>query len=786
MIIKGRVVDDSSGDPLGWATIALFNPVDSSLITGDNTHENGSFSLTVQRGTYLFRAGFMGYNDYYTTLKAEGSEVNLGTIRLYAEGTTLEEITVEGGRALFENDIDKRVFNVENSILAQGGSASELLATLPSIQVDENGGISMRGSGNILIYINGRPSNLSGDDSESILEQFPANSIKSVELITNPSSRYDAAGVGGIINIILKKDERRGLNGQVNSSAGTRHKYTGGLNLNYSSGKWNLFTNYNYQYRELYMLSESFRESKKGSGSPILDQDFDTQAAMQSHLIRSGADYSINDKSTLGFYVQGNLRSRERGRVYNQRYLNAARNLDSMNVRHLTEKQKGLNFESGITYNLDIDSSGQKLFGSVSFAKDQQDRIENFDQLYFNQALQEIPENRILQIYGRPSNSNLYLFQLDYEKPLENAGKIEAGFKSTISQNYRSQEFLQKDLQLDVYFLNDTISNAFRFDEIVHAGYLIHRGEFEKFGYQAGLRGELTLTESFQENNQETFVNNYFNLFPSLFLSYEVNKGKEIQANYSRRIERPGLWSLTPFYNAQDLLNLRIGNPYLQPEFTHSYEAGYMQETEHHFFMGTVYHRRSTDILTRLIEIRDNNVAVQTWANANSRISTGLELINQFYFTKNIDATVTGNFFHSEIIGSNIAEGLNNSNFSWTINVLGNIKIPGIVSVQLQSNYRGPIVIPQGEIAPMFGLNIGAKKDFWDKKATLSLNVSDVFYTQIFRIQTSDAHFYQERMFNRETRIGTLSFTYRFKGYKEQQKKKNSKGDDFSGDSEMF
>ncbi|EIM73873.1 TonB-dependent receptor, partial [Nitritalea halalkaliphila LW7] len=237
---------------------------------------------------------------------------------------------------------------------------------------------------------------------------------------------------------------------------------------------------------------------------------------------------------------------------------------------------------------------------------------------------------------------------------------------------------------------------------------------------------------------------------------------EELTANFSRRISRPNIWALAPIFRVNDLFNLSIGNQELQPEFTNSYEFGYMKGWDKYLLNAVVYHRFTTDVQTRVIRLNEDNVSVQLRENANSRSSTGLELVNQFQFTSWFDATLSGNFFYSEIIGENIEANFNNSNFSWTVNLLANMAIPKFASLQIQADYRGPIVLPQGEIEPIWGVNMGLRKDLFNKKATISVNVSDIFNTRIFRIRTTDENFDFQRLFNRETRIGTIAFTYRF------------------------
>ena len=775
--IKGKVNDRESNQPMEFANVALLSIADSSLVTGGMTDLDGTFSFeTDQIGDFILRVGFIGYENYFKNISVgEKPTVNVGTIRVITDATNLQEVVVEGVTSMFESDIDKRTFNVENSIVAEGATATELLETLPSIQVDDEGGISMRGSGNILIYINGRPSNLSGDDAESILAQFPANSIKSVELITNPSSRYDAAGVGGIINIVLKKNEKTGLNGQANVSVGTRDKYQAGINMNYGTGIVNIYGSYNYQNRRLFREGEGLRQSFLPSTSPFLDQDNYGERVDVNHLVRTGIDVNFTENKTLGFYVQGNFRDRTAFNQLNQRNENSLRQLDSLFVRNTDDSRQSYNIETGLNYAWDIDTLGQRLFSSISYSYDNRFQEEIYDQLFFNQFNQEVPTNRLLQINERPQSSNFYVLQLDYEKPFSNGGKLESGLKGTFGEWDRGQDFFQGDASTEfIPERNDFFSDGFNFKEDIYAAYLSYRNRIGKLGYQGGLRGEYTETRSIQERNQNVVINNYFNLFPSLYFSYDLGEEEEFSANFSRRISRPNIWALAPIFRVSDLFNLSVGNPFLQPELTNSYEVGYMKGWEKYLLNATVYHRFSTDILTRVIRLDDDNVAIQTRENANSRSSTGFEMVNQIQVTQWFDATLTGNVFYSEIIGDNIEAGFNNSNLSWTVALLGNMAIPNFATVQIQGNYRGPIVLPQGEIEPMWGINAGIRKNIMNNRATVSLNVSDIFNTRIFRIRTEDSRFVQDRMFNRETRIGTISFAYRFGGFKDR----NGRGGD--------
>ncbi|PSL05743.1 outer membrane beta-barrel family protein [Cecembia rubra] len=778
--IKGKVSDGDNNRPMEFANIALLTIEDSSLVTGGMTDLEGRFSFdTDQKGNFMLRVGFMGYENYWQEVSLGNKNIlNLGNIIIRVDATNLQEVVVEGVTSMFESDVDKRKYNVANSILAEGASAAELLATLPSIQMDDEGEISMRGSGDILIYINGRPSNISGDGIDAVLSQFPANSIESIELITNPSARYDATGVGGIINIILKKDEKLGLNGQTQISVGTRDKYGANINLNYGGNKVNYFASYNYQNRRLFRESEANRISNIPGISPVLDQDSYGEDVNISHLIRTGLDYNVSDRSTLGFYVQGNIRERRGENILNQRFLSSQNNLDSLFVRENFETNSSFNMESGITYGINLDTLGQRIYTSLSYAKDSRNDADFFEQAFFNPFLVENFEKFISQDLPRSQTSDLTVFQFDYIKPFLNGGVFEAGLKGTFSYWTRDQNFFQSDFNSNNEMVEiDTISNTFDFKEDIYATYLNYKNSKGKLQYQVGLRAEYTETLSNTGNTGERIVNNYFNLFPSVYGVYRLGKDEEVILNYSRRISRPRLWGLTPFYRVNDPLNLQIGNPLLQPEFTDSFEAGYQKGWTNFLFNATLYQRFSTDVQSRIVQLFDNNVSITTRENAARRNNSGLEIINQIQLASWWDATISGNFFYSEIIADNLERPFRNSNFSWTMNLLTNLSISNFATFQMQANYRGPIVLPQGEIEPLYSVSAGIKRNVFSGKGTISLNVSDIFNTQVFRIRVNDERFEQSRLWNRETRIGTLAFTYRFGGFKEKNGKSRERND---------
>jgi len=797
--VTGVVKDAENETALEFTQVAIMNKADSTLITGSTTDIEGKFRIeTSLYGDFLLRVSFIGFQELWMPVEIEDGNNELGEIYLSAGAQQLSEVQVTAAAALFRSEADRRVFNVENMTVAEGGTAIQLLETLPSVQVDEEGNISLRGSGNVLIYINGRPTNLASDDTESILEQYPSDAIKEVELITNPSARYEAEGVGGIINIILKEQRLQGFNGQVNVSSGTGNKYTGGVNMNLREGNWNFFTNYSYQYREMWEVANSYRENFIPELSPVLDQDYYTENWRRGHLLRFGTEYHFNPNSSLRAYSSINARSRDRERIYNIRSMTSNMDLDSMYVRLLEEDQSRTNYEIGADYGWQ-DDNGRRFRASASYAWSNQDRIEYFDQSFFNNEMQEIASRHVDQFYERPLSGNLLILQADFEESLGEDMRLETGLRSEMRFDDRAQNFGQLDNQTGLY--NDIVlngipvSNAFTYERNIHAAYVSFTDNRGALSYQVGLRGEYTQTEAWQDYglrsgflDDENFspvrdtisTDNYFRLFPSAFLNYRISDNQDIQASYSRRIRRPWTGSLMPFLNAQDFFNLRLGNPYLQPASTNNFEINYIRSWENYMVTGGVFHRYTTDAHSRLF-VLFNQGSMVTWNNANTTNATGVELINYFTWNDNFDATLTGNFYYSQVSSEVEGRSFSNESYSWTLSLLGNLNLPGLFSTQLSANYWGPRVIPQGMIRSVFSMNIGLRRNVLNNQGTISLNVSDVFNSRRFSLETNGNEFFQEREFYRESRVLTLSFTWRFRDYRDRNGGRNG-GNDFGGD----
>jgi iron complex outermembrane recepter protein len=782
-IISGTIKDVITGQPLEFAQAALMK-ADSSLVTGSISNASGEFQFsTSETGTFLMRISYVGYENVWQPVSLQNGVNQLGTLAMAPSSSQLTGVEISAGALIARTDGEKRIFNVENMTVAEGGTALQVLETLPSVQVDQEGNLSLRGSGNILILIDGKPTNLAGEDAGTILQQYPASLIKEVELITNPSARYDAEGVGGIINIVLKQKRAPGINGQLNASVGTGNKYTGGLILNYSKNKLNFSSSYSWQSRESWRSSAGYRELLDPLMSEILSQDDRSDNQQVSHLVRTGLDYNFSKTSSARIFANFNLRNSSNEGISNSRFFSPASQPDSILVRETIGADERQNLEFGIAYNWQ-GVKGKKLNTLASWTIDSRSDLEEIEQFFYLSSLDEAPGRDLSQTYERPSGNQQGVLQMDFEQQLGEARRLEAGVKSNLRIDDREQIFMVLD-PTTMQYVNDVfISNEFSYNEQIHAAYTIFRDKTGKFSYQAGLRGEFTLTESYQPRIDSTYSYDYFKLFPSVFLGYDLGSNQNVQFSYSRRIRRPWSGSLVPFLVVQDQYNYRSGNPYLKPEFTDNFELNYNKSWTVYTLNAGVFHRYTTNALSRLV-VPFGDATLVTWENADTRNSTGVELVNNLNFSRNLNARLTGNVFRSSITAQSGSNTFSNDRISWSLNLMGNYNIPKYFSTQVIAFYQGPIVVPQGEILPTFALNLGLRRNVINNQGTISLNVSDVFNTRRFALKTANDIFYLEREFNFDSRVVTLAFTWRFLGFRERNGFNRDSG--FNGEMEdMF
>ena len=783
-VVTGTVLDKTDNSPIEFATITMSSRRDSSFVTGGITDKKGRFTISeIPLGMYEARITFIGYdveviNAIRLTPK-ESTTANLGDVKLSPTVNDLDAAEVVAETPYMEMKMDKRVFNVEESLGTTGGSATDIIETLPSVQVDIDGNISLRGSQNVTILIDGKPSALTGASRQAIMEQIPASSIERIEIITNPSAKYDPDGMTGIINVVLKKNKLAGFHGNVTATIGTGDQYNGSLGLNYRTPKVNLFTHYSYRYADRFFRSTNDRTTfNTDEGDLFLTQKTDGGRIRQNHTIQSGVDFYLSPTLTLS--TSGTL--------------NLGTDADQDSVLNLQQYDSGLilnNFyrftdgsEDGRGYDINVGMIKQ-------FSGPQHEWTA--DARYSDNAEEELNEfdNRdLLLLDGLPEFSGVDEFnftndgrktltvQTDYVRPMNGEdGKLELGYKSIIQQLNNEFEGYEQDTLTGSYVAQLDRNNEFVYDEQIHSVYGTYGRKVNRISFLGGLRVEQVFTTSTLVTTDEVFNNDYFSLFPSAFFTYDLSESNKMSLSYSRRINRPRTRQLNPFPNYSDNLSLRKGNPFLLPEYTNSFELAYSIQKGRSNYMFSVYLRDVNDVIRRFTSVDSAGVSTTSYQNFAGSQNYGVELVVNRPLTKWWSINASANGYRTVNDGTNLESDLNSEAYSWSSRIMSTMKFKKGFSIQLSAFYRAPELFPQGQFKGFLFSDIALKKTILDNKGSLTLNLRDIFDTREFAFDSFGTGFEQESLRKRESRNLFFTFSYRF-GKLDTQKgrKKGSRG----------
>lgn len=765
--LTGKVIDANTKEPVEYATVTLIHARDSS-VTGGVTNAKGRFEISqIKLGAYHLRVSFIGYDDLIKTPirlspRGEGVEQDLGTLTLSPAAALIEEVEITAERDVMEMSLDRRVINVAKNIAAEGGSANDVLQNIPSVDVDIDGNVSLRGSENVTILIDGKPSGLTGAGRQAILDQIPASTIDRIEVVTNPSAKYDPDGMSGIINIITKRNGVKGMSGSITLNAGTRNKYNGTGTLNYRKGKWNLSSNYSYRYDERFRRGATLRENLFDTGIEFLDQENTGNWLRESHMVKLGADYSFSPKDVLSMSLLYNTNSFSRTEDIEYRTLDSEGALTTLSFRDNDQQSQRKSIDMNLGYVKKFKKPRQQLSlearHSISPGENNGYYLEQLYELDYTPT----DDDPFLQDNITDARTSITTLQADYVNPISRKLKYELGYKSifrTIGTDFFSQSF---DYGEAAFISDDELNNDFEYSEQVHAIYGMYTRSFGKFTAQLGLRVEQAYTDAKLITTGDNFENNYFNLFPSGFLTYQVSQNDEFQFSYSRRINRPRTRQLNPFLNVSDPLNTRQGNPFLLPEYIDAYEIGYAHNWKNITINSSIYWREIHDMIRRFNTVDENGISNLTYVNLAGGRSYGLELIVTGKVTKWWDVNVSGNLFKNEVDASNLEADLNNEGTSWRAKFTSNWNFNKDLQLQITGRYRAPFAISQGEISEVYHIDAALKKKVLKGKGSLTLRVSDIFDKRQFAVATEGDNFNQQSTRKRESRIGYLSFSYRF------------------------
>ncbi|WP_162055357.1 TonB-dependent receptor [Pontibacter pamirensis] len=769
-LIKGTLVDEQR-NPVSYASVVLFAKQDSGMVSGATSDDAGRFGISTRPGTYYALVTFLSFDKKaITDIRVTNQDVDLGMILLTSNTEVLREVVVQGERSTMELSLDKKIFNVGTDLANAGGTAVNILSNVPSVAVDVEGNVSLRGSNNVRILIDGKPSGLVSMGGGSGLQQLQANLIERVEVITNPSARYEAEGMAGIINIVLKKERKAGFNGSFDIITGYPSNFGAAANVNYRRKDLNFFVNYAAAYRNTPGNSILYQELYENDTTFITRQTSENRQEGMNHSIRGGADYFFNDKNVLtGAYTWRMSKGKRYADIIYRDYLFNTSNLQRVISRTQDETETEPNSEYALTYKRTFAREGHELTADLRYL----DNWEESDQYFTERAFLSdgnTPEAPVLlQRSLNDETEKQLLVQIDYVYPFGEEGKLEAGLRSS-SRDMTNNFAVTEQTASGVWSPLDSLNNSFLYEENIHAVYGIMGNKVNKLSYQVGLRAEWTDVTTTLRQTKEANPRDYANLFPSAHVTYQLPDQHSLQVSYSRRVRRPSYFDLSPFVTLTDRRNFFSGNPDLDPEFSNSFELGHMKYFTRGSLSSSVYYRHTTGKVLRIRRVNELGFATTLPENLASEDAYGAEFIGTYEPLRWWKLDGSFNFFRAITDGSNLDTDFQSDTYSWFSRVTSRISFWDNADFQLRANYEAPQILPQGRRKALATLDLAVNKDILKNNGTLTLNVIDVFNSRRFRTITEGENFYTEIDSQGRRRQINLTFNYRLHQAKKQSR----------------
>ena len=780
--LSGKVIDQETQQPLEYATITLKNARFPDRLQGGITNEEGVFNFEIFPGRYTVTTEYISFEKDIKEGVVLRESKDLGTIALGLEVNSLNEVELVAERTEVEIRLDKRVYNVGKDITVSGGSVSDVMDNIPSVSVDVEGNISLRGNNNVRILINGKPSGLVGLSGPDALRQLPAESIERVEVITSPSARYEAAGTAGILNIILKREELAGFNGSFILNGGTPTSYGGSASLNWRNKKLNVFTTTSYNNGN--SLGGGVFNSEYFNGdqaSTFTNETRDYNRNRERFFINLGAEYYFDDNTslTVSAFTRTSNNGSNNTTIIKDVDLNG--NILNRLGRYQDETEEDNSGQFTANFTKKFNDKGHELiieFQSEESSEDESDFADN--------------TNVFDQTSSTEEKQNRQLLQLDYVYPIDENTQFEAGFRGNYSQ--QDTEYQVFDINGNESTLNTDLTNYLGFTQNVNAAYTQFGKKINQFSYLLGIRMENTKIVIDQRTADIYKEKKYTDWFPTLNLSYEFNERENITLGYSRRIRRPRSWSLNPFQSLTSLTFFRQGNPDLDPSYANSFDLGYLKRWDKFTLNGSVYYSTSKQVITRITEATGTIVRVSddpvidvpalrsTSINLAENNRTGTEFTLTYSPKRQVRISGNFNIFNSETIGTYEDQVLDAEIVSWFARINASVPLPFGITTQLRTFYRGPSATAQTESQGILSMSGAINKDLFNKKGTLSFRASDIFNSRRRKSTTLTENFtnYTEFQWRQPTYIFT--FTYRINENKNSRKRsQRSNGDGGDG-----
>ena len=797
-IVKGKILDRQKSEPLGFVNIKVTEQGSDKFVGGGITDAGGNFNVSgLKDGKYTLTLTFMGYKDVTRQFEITPTkrDVQFKLLYMAEDAKQLNEVTVTGQRATMKLEVDRKSFDVGQLISNAGQSASDVLDNVPSIEVDNDGNVSLRGNSSVEVWINGKASGLTSDNRAQILQQLPAESIDRIEVIDNPSAKFSAEGSAGIINIVLKKDRKAGYYGSVQAGGDTRGGANTSFNVNYNSRLIDSYLNIGYRHR----ANTGHMESQQTSDTYNQTYDSDSKQRGNNFFTRAGVTLHATTKddfSLSGMLMHGGGNSHSYTPYI---YTAMANGLNNYQLDRLNRSRTGMDMRYGeFNYR---HSFNDKHF--IDFTADLSSWKMNGDNWYQDSTVVVGIDDVTYSYQYRPQyiNNHRKELKLEYENQVTKNFKIEAGYNGNFSRENTPQESYMDNTSFDGTNASEDklFFNRFIYKQDLHAFYTTLSYKFGALSLMGGLRGEYwrVNTESYtweQEHDaslrEQPFKKDYFQLFPSVFMSWQMTETQQLQLNYTRRLRRPWGGQLNSFRDTRDATTVSFGNPYLTPEFSNSFSLNYLKQWNDHSLLVSAYYRPTTDVIQRIsYKNKEDGLFYQTSMNVAKSVSTGLEMTVKNKLWRILDLTTSANAYYYRLNGfsydidGQTVTGNSDHNFTWNARMTASLMLPYDISIQTTGRYTARQVITQGYRKANYSIDFGARKNFFNKLFTLSVNCRDLLDSRRFETFTSGPNFTRHQINRRGGRRVSMTLTWNFGNMK--QKKRPNKSHNSENDMPM-
>ena len=782
--LSGTILDNESNTPLEYATISVFKVGDSIVKYGGITDSNGKFNLEISRGTYDLKLEYISFKEKVLKNIAIYKSKDLGTIFMSIDENILDEVEVIAEKTQVEIKLDKTVYNIGKDLTLRGSSVSDVLDNLPSVAVDIDGNVSLRGNQSVRILINGKPSGLVGISSNDALKQFPSESVEKVEIITSPSARYNAEGTAGIINIVLRRNKLAGLNGSISINGGDPKSYGISGNLNYRTKKINFFSNNGYNLRSYENVSNSNTEYYTGNSvNNFLDEIGNRNSERESNYQNNGIEYFISKKTSL--VVSYLTRESESNDETINNIIQNFQGIKKSSKRIENENEKDDTSEFSLYFAHEF---ANKAEITMDYQKEKSNEIESG--LISN--TQSIPNyvKYLSEKVKTDERQESELYKIDYVLPIGEDGQFEMGYRK--SNKFQNTDYLVEDENSNGnYVRNSNLSNSLFYNEKINAFYTQFGNKKNKFSYLLGLRIEESKTIVKQKETNSNDIKKYNDLFPTVNLAYELKENETITLGYSRRISRPRSYFINPFPSRSSETSFFQGNPYLNPTYSNGIDIGYLKRLDKTTLNGSIYYKKSNGIYTFINEATGNAVLVndilvpvirRSPINLSSQEEIGIEFNTNYTQSKNWRIGGNINFYQSEIIGTYNNIVYDSKNLIWTARLNNYLKLFSSIDWQTRLSYRGPQKNAISTRKASISTNTAFSTDIIEDKMTLTFKINDIFETQKWRLETFNETYknYTESSW-RGGRNFSLSLIYRL-NQKKSQTKERPNYEDYEGE----